>query len=606
MKLPDNGFWRKDFMTETRKLAAILAADVVGYSRLAAADEDRTLARLRALRSDLIDPTIAVHNGRVVKRTGDGILVEFRSVVDAVRCAVEVQNGMIERNAGLPRERRIEFRVGVHLGDVVEESDGDLMGDGVNIAARLEGVAEPGAICLSEDAYRQVRARLDLAVSDLGETKLKNIAEPVRVYSLQVGLPAQAKPAPTAERVAPAVAQLPLPDKPSIVVLPFDNMSRDPEQEYFSDGISEDIITDLSKVSALFVIARNSAFVYKGKAFNIPDICRELGVRFALEGSVRKAGNRVRITAQLIDGSRGGHLWAERYDRVLTDIFAVQDDVTQQIVAALKVTLSEAERSLIVASGTTNVDAHDFFLRGRELIWGGKRDRAMFDQSTFCFQRAIELDPNYAAPFAGLGMAYILDYQHSWSDTPEKSFDLAELMVGESIAKDDKDPFAHYVAAVVYMWKKNYERWAHEAERALSLNPNYALAVNARGLVHIYTGEPAKAIPYIERAIRLDPTQQLYRHFLGTAYFVAGNYETAAAVFKDRIAMTPTTDLSRAFLASALGHLNRLDEARQIWRELKEINPRYSHLDHIGRLPFRNSVDADKFTDGLRKAGLAE
>jgi adenylate cyclase len=270
-------------MIETRKLAAILAADVVGYSRLASSDEDRTLARLRALRSDLIDPTIAVHNGRVVKRTGDGILVEFRSVVDAVRCAIEIQNGMIERNAGLPPERRIEFRVGVHLGDVVEESDGDLMGDGVNIAARLEGVAKPGTVCLSEDAYRQVRSRLDLAVSDLGETQLKNIAEPVRIYSLQVELPAQAKSATPAERAAPdkPAAQLPLPDKPSIVVLPFDNMSRDPEQEYFSDGISEDIITDLSKVSALFVIARNSAFVYKGKAFNIPDICRELGVRFA-------------------------------------------------------------------------------------------------------------------------------------------------------------------------------------------------------------------------------------------------------------------------------------------------------------------------------------
>jgi adenylate cyclase len=229
-------------------------------------------------------------------------------------------------------------------------------------------------------------------------------------------------------------------------------------------------------VSALFVIARNSAFVYKGKAFNIPDICRELGVRFALEGSVRKAGNRVRITAQLIDGSRGGHLWAERYDRDLTDIFAVQDDVTQHIVAALKVTLSEAEKSLIVDSATTNVDAHDYFLRGRELIWGGKRDRDMFEQSTACFRRAAELDPNYAAPYAGLGMAYILDYQHHWSDTPEKSFDEAEGMVSESIAKDDNDPFAHYVAAVVYMWKRNYERWAQEADRALSLNPNYALA----------------------------------------------------------------------------------------------------------------------------------
>jgi adenylate cyclase len=482
------------------------------------------------------------------------------------------------------------------------------MGDGVNIAARLEGVAKSGTICLSEDAYRQVKARLDLAVSDLGETQLKNIAEPVRIYSLQVGVPAQAKPSTSTERAAPdrPSAQLALPDKPSIVVLPFDNMSRDPVQEYFSDGISEDIITDLSKVSALFVIARNSAFVYKGKAVNIPDICRELGVRFALEGSVRKAGNRVRITAQLIDGSHGGHLWAERYDRDLTDIFAVQDDVTQHIVGALKVTLTEAEKSLIVDSGTTNVDAHDFFLRGRELLFGPKRDREMFDQSTANFRRAIELDPNYGAPYAGLGMAYILDFQNRWSDTPETSFDKAEHLVSESIAKDDKDPFAHAIAAIVATWKKDYEQWAHEADRALSLNPNYALALNSRGTVLLYTGEPAKAIPHIERAIRLDPAQAQFRHFLGTAYFVAGNYETAAAIFKNRIALTPNTDLSRAFLASALGHLGRLEEARQVWRELREINPRYYYVDHIGRLPFKNSADADKFTDGLRKAGLAE
>ena len=302
-------------MSETRKLAAILAADVVGFSRLTGADEDRTLARLRALRSDLIDPTIAVHNGRVVKRTGDGALVEFRSVVDAVRCAIEVQNGMVERNAGVPEDRRIEFRIGVHLGDVVEESDGDLMGDGVNIAARLEGVAEPGAICLSEDAYRQVRARLDLNV-DLGATQLKNIAEPVRIYSLLVGLPAQAKPAASVEAKSEgkSVARPPLSDKPSIAVLAFQNMSGDPEQEYFADGITEDVITDLSKIGGLLVIARNSSFAYKGKAIDVRVIARELGVRSILEGSIRRAGGRVRITAQLIDAETGGQLWAERFD----------------------------------------------------------------------------------------------------------------------------------------------------------------------------------------------------------------------------------------------------------------------------------------------------
>ncbi len=384
-------------------------------------------------------------------------------------------------------------------------------------------------------------------------------------------------------------------------------MSRDPEQEYFSDGITEDIITDLSKVSGLFVIARNSAFVYKDKAFNVPDVCRKLGVRFALEGSVRKAGNRVRITAQLINGSSGGHLWAERYDRDLTDIFAVQDDVTQQIVAALKVKLSKAEKSRIVDGGTRNVDAHDLFLRGREWIYGSKKDREMFDQSTGCFRRAIELDPNYAAPYAGLGLVYMLDHQNHWSDAPKTSLEQADRFISEAIAKDDQDPFAHYVAAMVAMWQKDYVKWADEADRALSLNPNYPPALNIRGTVYIYSGEPAKAIPYIERAMRLDPAfQQQYMHFLGTAYFVSGDYETAATIYRDRIAIVPATDLSRAFLASALGHSGHLDEARRIWRELKEINPGYSHADHIGRLPFRDPADAEKFTNGLRNAGLAE
>jgi adenylate cyclase len=284
-------------MNETRKIAAILVADVVGYSRLTGADEDRTLARLRALRSDLIDPVIAVHHGRVVKRTGDGALVEFRSVVDAVRCAIEVQDGMVERNAGLPPDRRIDFRIGIHLGDVVEESDGDLMGDGVNIATRLEGIAKPGAICLSEDAYRQVKARLSLAVNDLGTAQLKNISDPIRVYSLEVGPGAQAK-APTPESDKPST-RLALPDKPSIAVLPFQNMSGDPEQEYFADGIVEEIITALSRFQNLFVIARNSSFTYRGRAVDVKQVSRELGVRYALEGSVRKASNRVRITGQL-------------------------------------------------------------------------------------------------------------------------------------------------------------------------------------------------------------------------------------------------------------------------------------------------------------------
>jgi adenylate cyclase len=303
-------------MAATRKLAAILAADVVGFSRMTGADEDRTLARLRALRSDLIDPTISVHNGRVIKRTGDGALVEFRSVVDAVRCAIEVQNAMVERNAGLPEDRRIVFRIGVHLGDVVEESDGDLMDDGVNIAARLEGIAQPGAICLSEDAFRQVRARLDLAVSDMGQVELKNIAQPIRAFSLEVGVPAEAKSAAPTKPAAPErTPVLAPPDKPSIAVLAFQNMSGDPDQEYFADGITEDVITDLSKIGGLLVIARNSSFAYKGKSVDIRMVARELGVRSVLEGSIRRAGNRVRITAQLIDAETGVQPHAARADR---------------------------------------------------------------------------------------------------------------------------------------------------------------------------------------------------------------------------------------------------------------------------------------------------
>ena len=364
-------------MAETRKLAAILAADVVGYSRLAGADEDRTLARLRALRSDLIDPTIAVHHGRVVKRTGDGSLVEFRSVVDAVRCAIEVQNGMVERNAGLPPERRIEFRVGIHLGDVVEESDGDLMGDGVNIAARLEGIAKPGAICLSEDAYRQVKSRLDLAVSDLGPTQLKNIAEPVRVYSLEVGKPAQAKPTkPAAPKQRSIFALLGRGDRRahrdcgrrlvfpwrepncdrrlerasaaeaahlSIVVLPFTNLSGDPSQDYFADGITENLTTDLSRIRNSFVIARNTAFTFKGKNIDAKEISKELGVRYVLEGSVQRDQNRVRVNAQLIDGETGAHLWADRFEEDVADLFKLQDQVVARLANTLGYELVKAE-----------------------------------------------------------------------------------------------------------------------------------------------------------------------------------------------------------------------------------------------------------------------
>ena len=583
-----------------RRLAAIVSADVVGYSRLMGADETGTLAAMREHRAELIDPLIAEHGGRIVKTMGDGLLLEFASAVNAVTCSIAIQEGMADRNSIAAENKRIIFRIGINLGDIIIDGE-DIHGDGVNVAARLEGLADPGGVYLSAAIYDQVRGRTDFSFEDLGEYEVKNIDRAVHVWrwARDDELPS---PAATGAK-EPA----PLPDKPSIVVLAFDNMSRDPEQEYFSDGISEDIITDLSKVSGLFVIARNSAFSYKGRSFNVQDVCSELGVRYALEGSIRKAGNRVRITAQLIDGTSGGHLWAERYDRELTDIFEVQDEVTEQIVAALKVTLSEKEKSLIGDGGTKNIDAHDAFLKGRELLFGPKRDRHMFDSATACFRRAIEIDPDYAGPYAGLAMAYMLDHQNHWSEAHETSLDRAERYVSEAIAKDDNDPFAHYVAALVAMWQKDHQRWADEADQALALNPNYALAVSARGIVYTFSGEPAKAIPCIEQAMRLDPAfKDQFIHFLGTAYLVAGDYGTAAAQFRERISLNPSTDLSRAFLACALGELGQADEAHRVWDELMEINPDYSFADHIARLPFRDPSDAEKFSDGLRKVGLPE
>jgi len=583
-----------------RRLAAILSADVVGYSRLMGLDEAGTLSRLNALRREIIDPMIATHAGRIVKLMGDGALVEFASAVDAVSCAIEIQKKLRERDAVGAEADPIQFRIGINVGDIIIEGE-DILGDGVNIAARIEGIAEPGSISISEDAWRQVQGKVAARFTDTGEQSLKNIARLVRVYRLDLA----PKAATTSDSLRPMSAQS---DKPSIAVLPFNNMSGDPEQEYFSDGISEDIITDLSKLSELYVIARNSSFAYRGKAVDVKQVGRELGVRYVLEGSVRKAGNRVRVTGQLIDAESGAHVWADRFDRDLTDIFAVQDELTQEIISALKIKISAAERSLLADSGTNNVRAHDFFLKGRALMFGSRRDRDIFDQFMSCFRRAIELDPNYASAYAGLGMGYVFDFQNHWSDAPERSLDQAQSLVDEAITKNDKDAFAHCVAAVVATWKRDYQQWACESDKALALNPNYALALITRGNVHIYTGEPTKAIPYIERGMRLDPDPHngQYVHFLGTAYFVAGEFETAATCFRDRITINPTTDFSRALLASALGHLGRPEEARQVWQELKEINPRYSSTDHFAQLPFKDSADADKLADGLRKAGLSE
>jgi adenylate cyclase len=582
-----------------RKLAAILAADVVGYSRLMGADEAGTLAALKLHRQTIFDPAVAAHNGRIVKLIGDGTIVEFGSVVDAVNCALSVQRS----NASLPhasaRPPTIVLRIGINLGDVIIENT-DIYGDGVNIAARLEPIAEPGGICVSSIVHESVGNRIDVRFQDGGEISVKNIDRPIRVWKWHPGKTDVAAKQSDAANPAPKV------ETPSIAVLPFTNMSGDPEQEYFSDGISEDIITDLSKIAGLMVISRNSSFTYKRRSVDIRDIGRDLGVRSVLEGSIRRAGDRVRITAQLIDATNGAHLWADRYDRDLTDIFAVQDDVTRRIVHALKVTLSPAETARLADSGTPNIDAYDCYLRGRELLAVNPKNRERFEQSTKLFMRALELDPRYSQAYAALSMAYNLDYQNRWSDDPDNSLQLAKHNAEQAIEKDPNEPFARLVASWSAMFEKDLDRAKSEANIALSLNPNFSGAYASLGSIHTYSGRPLEAIEALERASRLDPAfRPGHLHFLGMSYLLAAKYETAAALLRERILLVPGTDFSRVLLASALGHLGQVDEAHRIWKELTEINPKYSFSEHFARQPFKNEEDVRRIAEGLAKAGLS-
>ena len=485
-------------MSETRKIAAILVSDVVGYSRLAGADEDRTLARLRALRSDLIDPTISVHHGRIVKRTGDGSVIEFRSVVDAVRCALEVQHAMVERNAGVAPDRRIEFRIGIHLGDVVEESDGDLMGDGVNIAARLEGIAAPGAICLSEDAYRQVSGRLDMAVTDLGQTELKNIERSIRVYSLQVGVPAQAKPATKAKSAEPKKRASLLPpiagivaliviaavawyflgaNRPaqaahlSIVVLPFANLSNDPAQDYFADGVTENLTTDLSRIRGSFVIARNTAFTFKGKGLDAKEIGKELGVRYVLEGSVQRDGTRVRANAQLIDAQSGAHLWADRFEEDASDLFKLQDRVVARLANSLGNELIKAEGEK--GGRAQNPDAIDLFMRGWALLQLYPIARDNNDAARALFERALAIDPNYPAALAGDAYTYAVDFDVGWTD-PQIDYDAKIIGQADRALALARDTMDAYIAKAYYLGNLRLrENEAFDvAEAELAVDPN--------------------------------------------------------------------------------------------------------------------------------------
>ena len=584
-------------MNGPRKLAAILAADVVGYSRLTGLDEEGTLQRLRELRSELIDPATTQHRGRLIKTMGDGLLIEFASVVDAVRCAIDIQRGAHTRNANVLPERRLELRVGINVGDVVVEGD-DLLGDGVNIAARLEGIAEPGGICISESAYQQVRDKLDLTFTDAGSQTLKNIARPVRAYRLH----------PEAVPAKPALA-LPLPDKPSIAVLAFENMSGDPEQAYFTDGIVEDIITALSRFKQLFVIARNSSFTYKGRNVDVKQVGRELGVRYVLEGSVRKSGNRVRITGQLIDAMTGAHLWADRFDGELADIFDLQDQVTASVVGAIMPQLEKAEIERSRRKPTESLEAYDYYLHGLASV--NERSREASDETLRLFYKAIALDPGFGLAYALAARCFVYRKVNGWmTDRTLETAEAARLARRSiELGKDDAVALSH-AALVLASVVVDLDGAASACDRALTLNANVATAWDSSSFIRTVLGEPDIGIQHAARAMRLsprDPRTSLYQHHTALACFFASRYDEAATWGESALREVPDNHGFLRVCAASQAAAGRLEEAQKTMARLCQLAPllRISNLQDV--IPkFRRPEDRSKFVEALRKAGLPE
>jgi TolB-like protein/class 3 adenylate cyclase/tetratricopeptide (TPR) repeat protein len=626
-------------MSETRKLAAILVSDVVGYSRLAGVDEDRILARLRTLRSDLIDPTIAVHHGRIVKRTGDGAIVEFRSVVEAVRCAIEIQNAMVERNAGVPEDRRVEYRIGVHVGDVVEESDGDLMGDGINIAARLEGICKPGCICLSEDAFHQVKGRLDFAVTDLGPTQLKNISGPVRVYSLQVGVPASPKargwlarwPALAAALLVALLAagyawrsglasrmfgvsvaedKLATAPRTSIVVLPFENMSGDPEQEYFADGLTDDLTTDLSHIPGSFVIARNTAFTYKGKAVDAKEIGRELGVRYVLEGSVRRVGETISVNAQLISTETGAHVWADRFDGERSKLGQLQVDFVARLANSLGVELVKAENLRAMRERPNNPNAVDLLLRGWA-DWEKGFTTANVNEAIGDFERALQLDPDYTnakiALAEGLAERLIIKGGNEAEDLPR-----AETLVTSALSEEPESAIAHFVKANLAFARGQFNDMLSELDVAIEIDRNYAVAYNQRGVAHTFLGRAKEAIPEIETALRLsprEPSRNAWEFNICNAYSIMAEWEKAVEWCQKSIATNAGHFPPYIDLAAAHAWLGHDAEAKAAVAGLLKLKPGFT-VQQLASIKWSDDPQfqrgAQRIIEGLRKAGLPE
>ena len=583
-------------MAEIRRLVAILTADVVGYSRLAGADEDRTLARLRALRSDLIDPTVAVHNGRVVKRTGDGSLVEFRSVVDAVRCAIEVQNGMKLRNAGLPSEQRIEFRIGIHLGDVVEERDGDLMGDGVNIAARIEAIADPGGIALSHAAYEQVRDKIAERFVDRGEQSLKNIARPIRVYAF-------------ARADTASEAGKPGPPRLSIVVLPFTNIGGDPEQDYFVDGVTESLTTDLSRIAGSFVIARNTAFTYKGKSNDVKQIGRELNVRYVLEGSVQRGGNRMRVNVQLIDAETGNHLWAERFDKPLADLFDMQDEIVARLARQLDAELvaAEARRS----ERAPDPDAIDLYFQGTA-CWHKGQSTEILSQARGYFERALARDPDNVEALLGAAWTDALRGTVFMGDDRAQRLAAAETAATRILSLAPNHAFAHLVLGYVQIFTNRVTQGIAEAERALALDRNLANAHAFIGAGKTFAGRAEETEAHVQDALRLSPRDSHAYQWIASMAATKLNLGAAAEAAqwaRRAIEANRNFPLAHFWLGAALAQLGRLDEARQAIQPGLALAPGFT----IAR--YRAGVQSDhptylaqreRIIEGMRRAGVPE
>jgi adenylate cyclase len=604
-----------------RKLAAILSADVEGYSRLMGDDEAATVRTITEYR-EAITSTVLRHDGRVVDAPGDNVLAEFSSVVDAVRCATEIQRELRLRNAGLPASRRMHFRIGINLGDVILEG-ARLYGDGVNIAARLEGLAEGGGICLSGTAYDQVEGKLPFAYDFLGEHVVKNIARPVRVYRLRLESADASAPSPGARHVGrrrlatvvgatallgllgvggwagwrwlrtPGPPTLALPDRPSVAVLPFANLSRDPTQEYFSDGVTEDLITGLSKVSGLFVIARNSAFTYKGKAVKIGDVGRDLGVRYVLEGSVQRAGSRVRITAQLVDASTGYHIWAERYDREDREIFALQDEVTQRIVGALAVKLTEAERVRMAGVPAGSPEAYDLVLRGQEER--RRTTRESNAEARRLFVKALDLDPGYARAYVGLSWAHLQSWQFLWS-TGSESLERAQELAERAIVLDDTLAQGHSLLAQIYLWKKEHDRAIAQAERSVALAPNDADGYETLAEVLAWAGRGEDSLRFIRQAMRLNPHYPFfYLWTLGHASYMTRRTDDAVDAFQKLVQQNPNFLPAHAYLAALFAEMGRDTEARAAWRQALQLSPGTTMADLRQRLPYRRPADLDRF-----------